>query len=727
MSIRTIQIDTIINSKTEVSTTLLGTKFKLGPVNCTIEGLGFKTSIEKKNNGNLGPVDVSLGLIYPKGIAIGFDTDTFRGGGYLFFDRANNRYAGAIELSFKGKLSLNAIGLLTTRLPDGSKGTSLLIIINTTFPKAIPLAYGFNLAGVGGIIGLHRTVNVDKLAGSVTSGTIDNILFPTNVIYNISQIISDLREIFPPKRNQFLIGPMAMITWGSPALLNIELGIIIEFDKPVRIVILGLIKAGLPTTEDALVKLQVNFVGVIDFDKEMISFDAALFDSRIVAYTLEGQMAFRMSWGKNPDFALAVGGFHPAYTPAKHLRFFEMKRLTISLMGGNPRLTLTSYYALTTNSVQFGAAIDFYFKIYKFKVVGGFGYDVLFMFNPFQFIAEVRAGLAVKWGKKTLLSISLKFTLSGPSPWVASGTGRFKVWILKYHINFHKTFGERKNILLPDINVLPLVIAALENSSNWQSKIPANRFDLVVMRKDDELDVGEILFQTFGSLTVRQKVVPLGIRIVRFGNSKPVGETLFEITKVSLGTSTMQTSSVNDDFVPSTYKDMNDTDKLTAPSFERMSSGILARGNNEFCTQQGIDRVVEYEVIISDANNENRNPPLSDLTSSGTHQEDTYIPTDVLFNELAQAGTVADSVLSERISRQLLGNETGITVKQGGFVLVAKEDLIKVDGEFDEGTKAEANEALLKVEKEHKSMQERVMIIPRHKARKRESRDMVQQ
>ncbi len=721
MSIRAIQIDTKVAAKTEISAVLLGTKFNLGPVNCTIEGLGFEAAIEKKTNGNLGPLDVSLGLIYPKGIAIGLDTDVFRGGGYLFFDRDNNRYAGAIELSFQDQFTLSAIGLLTTQMPDGTKGTSLLIIITTKFPSPIPLGYNFNLAGVGGLLGLHRTTNVDKLREGVVTNAIDNILFPSDVINNISQIISDLRELFPPKRDQFLIGPMAMITWSTPALLTIELGLIIEFDDPVRIIILGVIKAGIPNPEDALIKIQVNFIGVIDFDEGMISFDAALFDSRIVSFTLEGSMALRMSWGQNPDFALSVGGFHPAYTPARHLKFFKMKRLTISLMGGNPRLTLTSYFALSTNSVQFGAAIDFYFKVSKFKVIGGFGFDVLFMFNPFSFIAEVRAGLAVKWGSTTLFSISLKFTLTGPSPWIASGTASFKIWFIKYKARFNKTFGEEKRIILPDINVLPLVIEALENSSNWKSEIPDNRFDLIVLRKDEELGEDEIILQTFGTLTVSQKIVPLGINIERFGNNNPIGDKLFEIDDVSLinsaGESPMDTDLVREDFVPSAYKDMKDADKLTAPSFEKMRSGIKAKGTDGMETEWGINRNVEYEVIVSDVHKENGNEAGSDLSSFGVHQLGYYTPPATLFNHFAKGGAVRNSTLSRRIRAKSIINNKKVNLSSGKFVVVTKNNLEIYNGTFLKGTKAEANEALLQAISNDPTQEGKLMTVPEYKTK----------
>ena len=61
------------------------------------------------------------------GLAV--DAGIVTGGGYLYFDFDRGEYAGVLELSIAEVVSVKAIGLITTRMPDGSKGFSLLIII----------------------------------------------------------------------------------------------------------------------------------------------------------------------------------------------------------------------------------------------------------------------------------------------------------------------------------------------------------------------------------------------------------------------------------------------------------------------------------------------------------------------------------------------------------------------------------------------------------------------
>ena len=51
--------------------------------------------------------------------------------------------------------------------------------------------------------------------------------------------------------------------------------------------ILGVIRGILPDERTAILRLQVNFLGVIDFEQERFSFDASLFDSKLLSFTLD--------------------------------------------------------------------------------------------------------------------------------------------------------------------------------------------------------------------------------------------------------------------------------------------------------------------------------------------------------------------------------------------------------------------------------------------------------
>ena len=179
-------------------TTSAGLKLELGPFLAVIEGLGLSSDLSfPDNGGNLGPANLGFGFKPPSGIGLSLDASVVKGGGYLFFDPEQAQYGGALELVIAETVSVVAIGLVTTRFPDGSDGFSLLLLISVEFSPGIALGMGFFLSGLGGMIGINRTINTDALREGVKQGSVDHILFPTDVVANIQRIITDLREFFP--------------------------------------------------------------------------------------------------------------------------------------------------------------------------------------------------------------------------------------------------------------------------------------------------------------------------------------------------------------------------------------------------------------------------------------------------------------------------------------------------------------------------------------------------
>src|SRR5690606_34899164 len=110
------------------------------------------------------------------------DVGIVKGGGYLYFDFEREEYAGALELVFSGFLTVKAIGLITTRLPDGSKGFSLLIIVSAEFGTPFQLGFGFTLNALGGLLGVNRTMELERIAEGIRTGAIESVMFPEDVV-----------------------------------------------------------------------------------------------------------------------------------------------------------------------------------------------------------------------------------------------------------------------------------------------------------------------------------------------------------------------------------------------------------------------------------------------------------------------------------------------------------------------------------------------------------------
>jgi hypothetical protein len=686
----------------EVSTSL---SCKLGPIDAAINQIGFTATVSFPGaGGNAGPAHVDFAFKPPTGVGLALDVHGIRGGGFLDIDRPNHRYVGMLQLQFQNAIDITAVAIINTTLPDGRDGFSLLILISAQF-QPIQLGLGFTLNGIGGLLGLNRTVDVDVVRAGLRTNALNSVLFPEDPIANASQIISDLTGIFPPFDGRFVIGPMARIAYGTPALLTIDLGLLIELPNPVRVAIVGVLKALLPAEEAALITLRVNFLGTIDFNRGELSFDAALFDSRLLSFDLSGDMAVRVRWFGTKVLIVTVGGFHPAFQPPP-LNLPALRRLTLQLLAGdNPRLRLETYFAVTSNTLQFGARAELLASAGSFNAYGFIAFDVLFQRSPFYFIADVKAMVALRAGSRSIASISLALTLEGPAPWKAKGTASLKLfWFLTVKVRFSKTWGENRSTLLPDIAVLPQLIAALSNPANWQSVLPDARHLLVTLRGTP---VDAILVHPLGGLSVAQKVVPLDIPIARFGGSQPSDGTLFSIVNVTAGGGSLESGDlvpVRDDFAPAQFFEKTDAEKLSAESFVQYPAGISIGVSQELRSSHYIPRDVEYDLKYRDSQRAQAVPPFR-----GFFDVDA-----VAFASWAQNGAVARSPLSFAVTGKSAIAPAAVALTQEHFAVARIDDLTLavVDGDAD--SEAEAFARLTRLIAARPDLAGRLQVIPAH-------------
>lgn len=521
-----------------------------------------------------------------------------KGGGYLFLDFDRGEYAGALELTFSGIVSIKAIGLITTKMPDGSKGFSLLIIMSVEFGTGIQLGFGFTLLAVGGLLGLNRTMNLQALMEGVRTDAISSIMFPTDIIANAPKIISDLRTFFPVREGTFLIGPMAKLGWGTPTLISVSLGVIIEI--PGNIAILGVLKVALPTDEAALIKLQVNFAGAIEFDKKRIYFFAALFDSRVVFLTIEGEMGLLVAFGDDANFVVSVGGFHPRFLPPP-LPFPSPRRIAVSLLNSPvASVRIEGYFAVTSNTVQFGARVEVFFGLDEINVQGHLAFDALFQFSPFHFIIEISASFSVNVFGAGLFSVSVRGSLEGPANWHVIGHGSISILFWDIGVDFEETWGESDDTLLPPITVMPLFEAEFAKGETWRA-LPPSSGNLLVSLRPMDAEEAAMLLHPVGVLHVSQRAMPLEITLDKIGNQKPT-----DVKKLSIavtGGGLAKKGDAFEQFAPAQFQDFSDADKLSKPAFESERSGLdLSASGADLRSSVMVKRVVRYEEIIIDSN-----------------------------------------------------------------------------------------------------------------------------
>ena len=441
----------------------------IGPVHAAIERVGIAAAVTfPETGGNLGVADLDFRFKPPTGVGLVIDASVVVGGGYLSFDPQKEEYGGILQLEIAEKIAVKAIGLLTTRMPDGGKGYSLVVLIFVEGFAPIQLGFGFALTGIGGLLAINRTFDEEALRAGLKNHTLDSVMFPKDPIRNAPQILSNLNSVFPPANGHHLFGPMVQIAWGTPALITADLGVVLELGARLRLLILAQIVAILPKRENDLVRLQMDAIGVLDFDQGTASLDATLYDSRLLKkFVLTGDMAMRLKWEGSPNFALAVGGLHPAFNPPAN--FPKLERIAINLSAGdNPRFRCEAYFALTANTVQFGARAELYAAASGFSIQGEIGFDVLIQFDPFYFLADFYAQLQLKRGSTNLFKVRVEGALAGPRPLHIKGKATFEILWWDVSIRIDKTLVEGEKPPPPEpIDVLPRLKEALGNPGNW--------------------------------------------------------------------------------------------------------------------------------------------------------------------------------------------------------------------------------------------------------------------
>lgn len=588
---------------------------QIGPVTATVDRVGMKLALdfpEDPARANLHFANLDIDFIAPRGIGLLVDAKSVKGGGFLFHDEARHQYAGVMELSLSGTVALKAIGLLATRLPDGSKGYSLLILV--TAQSARPggslweLPLGWRLTGLGGLIAINRTVDEEAVRAGLRNQTLAAVLFPRDPVANAVTVLSAIDRVFPARHGSNLFGLMVQLQWGVPTLIEVNLGLIVEIGGRNRFVALGRVTAILPRLDNDLLRINLDAVGIFDFDQGTAAIDAVLVDSRLLRrFPLTGSGALRARWTAPHNFALAVGGLHHGYTPPAG--FPALERLAVSLTtGDNPKLTCDAYFALTSNTVQFGAHAHLYASAAGFSITGDAGFDVLMQLLPFHFLAEFFAGMQLKRGSTNLFKVKVEGALEGPLPLSVRARCTFEIlwWDVTLRVNFTLVAGERPP-LPAAIDAFERLRVALNDSRSWSAELPAGQTRIVSMR--DSAADGTLRVHPLGTLTMRQSVVPLNLSrdIDKFNDSPVAGARRFRLTRLAVGpasapaTDLETTQPLLDAFAPAQFFEMADDEKLASPSFEPMQAGVRV-GSSEFAFAGALvmDSALEYETRIVD-------------------------------------------------------------------------------------------------------------------------------
>ncbi len=561
----------------------------LGPFKGSVDRLGVIVRLRKLFGND---PDVAFALKPPNGAGLSLDAGVVAGGGYVYLDPDKGEYAGVLELRMMA-IGIKAIAILNTKVADA--GWSLLLLIFGNFPP-IQLSFGFTLTGIGGLIGLQHTVSTDALSKGLASGALDAVLFPANPVADAPQIINTLRTLFPTQRGGFVIGPMLEVGWGTPNLVTIRAGVLIEASK---IVILGQALIQIPplvSKDLAILRLQVDFIGYIIFDPFKVGFDGLLRDSRVLFITLTGSFAFRASFGDKPSFLLSAGGFHPGFKDIPD-DVPKMDRIGAGFSIGIVGVKFEGYFAVTSATVQGGSELRVWADVGVASFDGGFGYDVIVYLEPrLHFEADMRL-----WAKVMLLGFTLgahiEGTLAGPGRWRAAGQATVDLGFFGEHsVDFDESWGSAVDTPTPTEAVELELARQIGKVENWSAQLPRPEDAFVTLAKVE--GVTDLMAHPRSPLTFRQKYIPLDATLERLGTKRPSGPNRFGLPALTLpgGAGGFPASAVKDHFAAAQFFDVTEQDRLQGPSFEQYEAGVTVAVDS-FDSGPAIGESFDYEEV----------------------------------------------------------------------------------------------------------------------------------
>jgi hypothetical protein len=552
----------------------------LPPLDVLVMDVGFVLGLQPGvSDGLVDGLGMSVAFKPPLGIGLDLDLgDAAEGGGFIGYEAETGRYYGYVSLSF-AKYGLGAMFVVDTRLP-GDPPWALFASISGTWP-GLPLGFGFVLTGLGGLLALNRTMDVEALGAGLKSGAADAVMFPEDPLGDAAVIVSELDAWFPVAEGSFVFGLAAELAWGAKTLVTADLGIVIAYPD-LDVVVLGTVTTVLPAEDEALLELHMDTLGVIDLSEGTVLITSSLYDSSLMrTLHLSGKSALYARFATDPFFLLAIGGYHPTFQPPGGLpgEVYDLDRMSASVeISDDASLSLEAYFAITSNTLQFGShaslVVSSTFLEVTYTARGEVGFDVLLVLTPFSFVADFEAAVTITagTGDHELLAVSLSAHLEGPDPWACSGSARFT--FLGIDVRFEIDTGGSPPAEAPSTqNVLQQVAAALGQPPAWRSVSPAGA--TVLVAADDPAD-DEVWATPDSDLEAVQDLAPLDRELDHYGAYAIAGPT--ELTIAGAGVDgageALAWTAAEGYFAPAQYDDLSRSEQLAAPSYEEMTAGV---------------------------------------------------------------------------------------------------------------------------------------------------------
>ena len=327
---------------------------------------------------------------------------------------------------------------------------------------------------------------------------------------------------FPPQQGTFLIGPMAKLGWGTPTLVSLSLG---RHHRDPRQHRASSACCGwrCPTDEIAVVVLQVSFIGAHRVRQvARLVLRQPLTTAASCSSRIDGEMGLLIAFGDDANFVLAVGGFHPRFSPPP-LPFPTPRRICdrhpqhLGRRGSAPRATSRSPPTRCSSAASPRRSS----ASARSTSRATSSFDALIRFSPFYFIVDFSSHFAVKVFGVGVWGLRIRLEVEGPTPWHAQGSAGISLLFFDIDVDIDITWGERRDTTLPPIaGAAEAGRGALEGARAGGRCRPPGASLLVSLRKLPDGAERSCCTRS-GTLQVSQRFVPLDAKLDRVGAQRP--------------------------------------------------------------------------------------------------------------------------------------------------------------------------------------------------------------
>jgi len=540
-----------------IRATVSGTvSLNVGPLRMAVAGLGAKVALHIPSDpiDNAGAFDLSVDPATPTGLAVSVSGKVIEGGGFLQRVAASSgavSWRGGLALRLTKRIDIAAWGIIET---GGGRHWSLLVFLAMRFTPPLKLSPGWRLISIGGMVGLHRTMDADALRDAATgvSGNLDALFLPEHPEQRFLELLPTVNRFFPALEDHFVGGLMAVLEWGaSPTRTNarIRAALLVEIGN-YQVALYGTVQIGFPTlANDQVVRIRAGFEALYDDAAKLARFSFVLTEATLFKRVhLTGGAALLIRWGEHDEFAFTLGGFHPDFRPHIPNGLREPPRLGAhwkpkSLLDFDLQL----YLAVTSTSLQFGASAYLEAGASWGGIRGDIAFNCIVMSEPswyFEFDLSFRV-TAYLFGCD-LISAGLRGVISGPDPWHLDATIYWEVCgvdiskdLGPYEWGDHDALSsvqEEARLILGD---------ALEDPGNWSLRRAGQPRVQLRAGSEGAIDARD-------QIEVRQTRLPLGTALEVHDRNRLSDGGTWSLTPISAGL--VKLADVNDVFPMRRYR-----------------------------------------------------------------------------------------------------------------------------------------------------------------------------